>query len=252
MPSAKVQTSCSRWDRQPSWDLLGKPGFAKHRRHSMQVVIVDAAKTIGSETSSRNSEGAGKGQQREHWRRAQRPTPEPARDQPEAGCMLDMLHAGTSLQHATCYFVYHASRSACVRACGRSCEAPAGGPGCLAGPDPCVPPSLHASPPPPVNPHAVVHAGIYYPSGYTKARLCVEGREALYAYCDAKGVPYKKVGKLVVATHNRCGPWRAAHADQCVHQAGRRARRRAPFAASVQCPGVSSSAARPPRPRRGP
>ncbi len=46
----------------------------------------------------------------------------------------------------------------------------------------------------------VVHGGLYYPTGSLKARLCVEGRRALYAYCEERGVPYRKCGKLVVAT----------------------------------------------------
>ncbi|WP_245602338.1 L-2-hydroxyglutarate oxidase [Solirubrobacter soli] len=45
----------------------------------------------------------------------------------------------------------------------------------------------------------VVHAGIYYAPGSLKAQLCTEGREKLYAYCDERGVPYERCGKLIIA-----------------------------------------------------
>ena len=49
----------------------------------------------------------------------------------------------------------------------------------------------------------VIHSGIYYKPGSLKAKLCVEGRRALWQYCDSKGIEYRSVGKLIVATEER-------------------------------------------------
>lgn len=46
----------------------------------------------------------------------------------------------------------------------------------------------------------VIHAGMYYPQGSMKAKLCVEGRNLLYEYATERGVPHRRCGKLIVAT----------------------------------------------------
>ncbi len=47
----------------------------------------------------------------------------------------------------------------------------------------------------------VIHAGIYYPENSLKAKLSVAGKSMLYAYCEQYAVPFKRLGKIIVATN---------------------------------------------------
>ncbi|ARE42533.1 Aminobutyraldehyde dehydrogenase (plasmid) [Rhodovulum sp. P5] len=47
----------------------------------------------------------------------------------------------------------------------------------------------------------VIHAGLYYPTGSLKHEMCVRGRRMLYPFLQETGVPFRKCGKIVVATN---------------------------------------------------
>ena len=57
----------------------------------------------------------------------------------------------------------------------------------------------------------VIHSGIYYPTGSLKARLCVAGRERLYAYCRERDINHRRCGKLVVAQAGQEAQLQALH-----------------------------------------
>ncbi len=48
----------------------------------------------------------------------------------------------------------------------------------------------------------VIHAGIYYTTDSLKAKLCVQGKELLYEHCERYNIPYRRIGKLIVAKHS--------------------------------------------------
>lgn len=48
----------------------------------------------------------------------------------------------------------------------------------------------------------VIHAGIYYPKGSLKSRLCLEGNPLLYEFCGKENVKHKRCGKLIISTNS--------------------------------------------------
>ncbi|MEZ5923080.1 MAG: NAD(P)/FAD-dependent oxidoreductase [Hyphomicrobiaceae bacterium] len=87
----------------------------------------------------------------------------------------------------------------------------------------------------------VVHAGIYYPTGSLKARLSVRGRHMLKRFAADAGIPYKELGKIIVATEESQIPAmralaRTAHAngvDDVVEIGASEARRLEPAVRAV-------------------
>lgn len=52
----------------------------------------------------------------------------------------------------------------------------------------------------------VIHSGIYYKPGSLKAKLCAEGREAMFRFCDERGIRSERCGKVIVATREELVP----------------------------------------------
>src|SRR5687768_7762496 len=62
----------------------------------------------------------------------------------------------------------------------------------------------------------VIHAGIYYPAGSWKARLCVAGRRALYTYAAENGIAHQRLGKMIVATSDEEVPALQGYLDKAL------------------------------------
>lgn len=52
----------------------------------------------------------------------------------------------------------------------------------------------------------VLHSGIYYPPNSLKARVCGEGAREMAAYCEARGLPVRRIGKVLVPVREEDGP----------------------------------------------
>lgn len=89
----------------------------------------------------------------------------------------------------------------------------------------------------------VIHAGLYYPAGSLRARLCVPGRDALYAYCAERHIAHRRVGKLLVATDSAQLPRLDAIARQAGHNGVRGLRHLEPAEAQALEPALRCAGA---------
>src|SRR5213594_3714077 len=83
------------------------------------------------------------------------------------------------------------------------------------------------------NNSGVIHAGLYYKPGSLKARNCVEGREAMYRFCEEHGIRAERCGKLVVATEELERRGRANGLDGLERLGPEGIREREPHAAGI-------------------
>jgi 2-hydroxyglutarate dehydrogenase len=57
----------------------------------------------------------------------------------------------------------------------------------------------------------VIHAGLYYGTDSLKTKLCIQGREMMYALCQKHDIPHKNTGKWIVAQTDQ--QWEVRHLD---------------------------------------
>jgi L-2-hydroxyglutarate oxidase len=86
----------------------------------------------------------------------------------------------------------------------------------------------------------VIHSGIYYPPGSSKARYALAGSQAMYEFCNEHGLPARRTGKLIVATSEAeltplaaLESRAAAHGLECHRLSPEQIREREPHIAAI-------------------